>query len=100
MQGSRPAQVRPALVIQSDRFNTSRIQTVMVVVLTSNLALAEMPGNVLLEPEQSGLPKPSVVNVTQVATVNKVDLLERIHVLSADSMTRIEAGLRLVQGLD
>lgn len=100
VQGSRPANVRPSVVIQSDRFNASRIQTVMVVAVTSNLILADLPGNVPLEPEQSGLPQASVVNVTQVATVNKVDLLERVHVLSTDSMARVETGLRLVQGLD
>ncbi len=98
-QGSRPASVRPGVVVQAERFNRSRILTVVVVVVTGNLALAEMPGNVVLEPEQSGLEKTSVVNVTQIGTVNKADLLERVHHLSAETMTKIDAGLRLVQGL-
>ena len=100
VQGSRPASVRPGVVIQSERFNRSRIQTFVVVVVTGNLALAEMPGNVVLEPEQSGLQKTGVANVTQISTVNKPDLLERVHHLSAESMAKIEAGLKLVQGLD
>lgn len=100
VQGSRPANVRPGVVVQAESFNRSRIQTVVVVVITTNLALAEMPGNVALEPEQSSLEKTSVVNVTQISTVNKTDLLERVHTLSAESMAKIEAGLRLVQGLE
>ena len=99
-QGSKPADVRPGVVIQADRFNDSRLQTVLMAVVTTALRLAEMPGNVVLEPEQSGLPQISVVNVTQLATLNKTDLLERVHQLSSKNMVKIEAGLRLVQGLE
>ena len=97
--GSRPAMVRPFVVVQADFINRIRISTVFGLAVTSNLALAELPGNVILEPYQSGLPKTSVVNMTQIATLNKTDLLERVHHLSAETMTKIEAGLRLVQGL-
>jgi mRNA interferase MazF len=98
-QGSRPAQVRPFVVLQADFVNRTRISTVIGVAMTSNLALAEAPGNVVLEPHQSGLPQPSVVNVTQLATLAKGDLLEHRHHLSESSMAAIEAGLKLVMGL-
>lgn len=98
--GSRPANVRPGVVIQTDRFNHSRLRTVVMAVITTNLGLAEMPGNVVLEPGQSGLPQTSVVNVTQLATLNKTDLLERVHQLNAESMAAVEQGLRLVVGLE
>ena len=63
--GSRPANDRPVLVIQGDTFNESRLATVIVVVITSNTALATMPGNVLLSAHSSGLPKDSIVDVTE-----------------------------------
>jgi mRNA interferase MazF len=97
--GSRPAMVGPFVVVQADFINRIRISTVFGLAITSNLALAELPGNVVLEPYQSGLPKTSVVNMTQVATLNKTDLLEYVYHLSAESMAKIEDGLRLVQGL-
>ena len=97
--GSRPAKVRPAVVIQADTYNRSRLNTVLVAVVTSNLLRASAPGNVLLEPHESGLDQPSVVNVSQLATVNKTDLLERIHQLGPQSIRLIEAGLRQVLGL-
>ena len=97
--GSRPAKVRPFVVIQADFINRIRIGTVFGLAITSNLALAEATGNVVLEPQQSRLPKISVVNMTQIATLNKTDLLEYVSYLSAESMAKIEAGLKLVQGL-
>lgn len=97
--GSRPAKVRPFVVVQADFINRTRISTVFGLAITSNLALAELPGNVVLEPYQSGLPHTSVINMTQIATLNKTDLLERVHQLSTDTMTEVEAGLRLVLGL-
>ena len=88
------------MVIQADRFNDSRLQTVLMAVVTTALRLAEMPGNVVLEPEQSGLPQTSVVNVTQLATLNRTDLLERVHQLSAETMEQIEEGLRMVLDME
>lgn len=99
-QGSRPANVRPVVILQADFINKTRIRTVIGVAVTSNLALGEAPGNVVLEPHQSGLPRTSVVNVTQLATLDKGDLLEPLHHLSDESLARIEAGVRLVLGLD
>lgn len=98
--GSRPAQVRPFLVLQADFINVSRIRTVFGAALTSNLALAEAPGNVVLEPHQTRLPVTSVVNMTQLATLNKTDLIEHLHHLSEASMREVEAGLRRVTALD
>lgn len=90
---------RPVVVVQSNPFNESRIATVIVTVVTSNLNLAAAPGNVRLSKSDSGLPKPSVVNVSQVLTVDRELLTERVKMLPAQVMTRISDGLCLVLGL-
>lgn len=87
------------LVIQSNPFNESRISTVVVAAITSNLALAEAPGNVRIAKAESGLSKPSVVNVSQVITVDKSILTERIRALPMEAMHKVTGGLRLVLGL-
>lgn len=97
--GSRPAFVRPVLTVQADSFNRSRLATVIVAVLTSNLALASAPGNVLLEAHRTRLPKDSVVNVSALVTLNKTELTERVSELSVAAMQEVDAGLRLVLGL-
>ena len=97
--GSEPGYRRPVVVVQADEFNHSRINTVVVVMLTSNLRLAEAPGNVLLSARVTGLDKPSVANVSQVLTLDKNFLTERVGKLSANMMTELEAGLRLVLDL-
>jgi mRNA interferase MazF len=96
--GSRPGFRRPVLVIQSDSFNESRINTVIVAVVTSNVRLAQAPGNVLLERRQSRLPRNSVINVSQILTIDKVYLTERVSLLRPEIMARVEAGLKLVLG--
>lgn len=98
-RGSGPAYLRPVLVIQSERFNHSRIGTVISVAVTSNLALADAPGNVRLPKRSSGLPKDSVVNVSQLVTLNRAELVEYISMLSSPVMAKIDAGLRLVLDL-
>lgn len=98
-RGSGPGFRRPALVISDDAYNASAIRTVVVCVITSNLALAEAPGNVALEPRTTGLDRPSVVNVTQVFTVDKVDVEEPVGHLGADTMGLVDAGLRRSLGL-
>jgi mRNA interferase MazF len=98
-RGSAPALRRPAVVVQSDRFNESRIETVIVLAMTTNLRLAAMPGNVPVMTAVSGLPHDSVVNVTQVVTVDKENLLERIGTLPSAVIEEVEAGLRLVLAL-
>jgi mRNA interferase MazF len=90
---------RPVLVIQSNPFNESRIATVIVAVITSNLALTEAPGNVRVGKADSGLSKPSVVNVSQVLIIDRTFLTERVRALPAQAMRQVEDGLRLVLGL-
>jgi mRNA interferase MazF len=87
------------LVVQSNPFNASRIATVVVAVVTSNLALAMAPGNVRLHKSESGLSKPSVVNVSQVITIDRALLGKRVQALPGDAMGAVDAGLRLVLGL-
>ena len=94
--GSGPGYRRPVLVIQSNVFNASRIGTVVVAAITSNLELARAPGNVRLDKKQSHLPKESVVNVSQVATLDRRILSERVASLSHETMIRVDAGVRLV----
>ena len=94
--GSSPGYRRPVLVIQSNRFNRTRIQTVMVLILTSNLDLAPAPGNVLIRLKDSGLPKDSVANVTQVYTIDRTMLKEKVSVLPLSLVRAIEDGLRIV----
>lgn len=97
--GSGPGYRRPVLLIQADPFNRSRIRTVIVAVITKNTALAAAPGNVLLPAGDSGLPLDSVVNVSQLITVDKLLLTERAGSLPAEYMARVDAGLRLVIAL-
>ena len=97
--GSGPGFRRPVLVIQSDPFNESRISTAVVAVITSNLALAEAPGNVRTSKAETGLSRPSVVNVSQVVTIDKAVLTERVRMLPSATLTRVDEGLRLVLGL-
>ncbi len=96
---SGPGFRRPVLIVQSNPFNESRIGTVMVAVITSNLRLAAAPGNLRLAASQSGLAKPSVVNVSQVLTIDRQRLTQRVQSLGARSMGRVDDGLRLALGL-
>jgi mRNA interferase MazF len=84
------------LVVQSDDFNRSRIWTVVVVVLTTNLRLADAPGNVLVTKEDTALPRDSVANVSQVITLDKSFLTERVSQVSDRIMMVVEDGLRTV----
>ena len=97
--GSEPGFRRPVLVLQADEFNRSAIQTVVVVALTSNLDRAGAPGNVACRPRETGLSKPSVANVSQIATVDKRRLSERAGALPANALQQVEDGVRLVLGL-
>ena len=98
-QGSGPGYRRPIVVIQSDQFNESRISTVVIAVITSNLRLAAAPGNILLDKRESGLPRDSALNLSQVLTVDKSFLTERVGILSARTIAAMDAGLKLVMGL-
>lgn len=95
--GSAPGYRRPALMISSDRFNRSRIGTVIVAAITSNLRLADAPGNVALPDEL--LPRPSVVNVSQVLTIDRGQLDALIAPAPRTVMARVDDGLRLVLAL-
>ena len=98
-RGSEPGFRRPVLVVQADAFNRSRLRTVLCVVLTSNTRLIDAPGNVLLAPQATGLPRDSVANVTQVVTLDEDFLAERAGRIPPKLMARVDAGLRLVLGL-
>jgi mRNA interferase MazF len=97
--GAAPGYRRPVLLIQADAFTESRLATVVAVVITSNLRLAAAPGNVFLPADESGLPKDSVVNVSQIVTLDKQTLDEPIGHVSARTLTLIESGIRLVLDL-
>ena len=91
--GSGPGLLHPYVVIQNDIYNRSRLSTVVVCALTSNLKRAESPGNILLEEGEANLPKKSVVNVTQVYTVDKDDLTEKLGTLSFERVQQILDGI-------
>ena len=97
--GSEPGYRRPVLVIQADEFNRSAIRTVLCAAITSNLNLANAPGNVRVSSRSSGLPKASVVNVSQLLTLDRKRLTERVKGMDAQSMTQVDEGLRLVMSL-
>lgn len=97
--GSRPAKRRPVLVLQSDSYNDSRLATVLAAVITSNTALATMPGNVFLPAVVTGLPRDSALNVTALVTLNKTDLTERAGQVPQSLMHDVDRGLRRVLAL-
>lgn len=97
-RGSAPAWRRPVLVISADAFNRSRIKTVTVVAITSNLRLAAAPGNVALAAGAAGLDRDSVINVSQVVTLDKSDLSKRLGSLDGLNVEHVEAGMRLALG--
>jgi mRNA interferase MazF len=93
---SEPGYRRPVLVVQADSFNRSRIQTVIVAVITGNLELADAPGNVLLPAKLTGLPRDSVVNISQLLTLDRGFLTEQAGVLPARLQGAVDGGLRMV----
>jgi mRNA interferase MazF len=98
--GSEPDGRRPALVVQHDRFNRSAIRTVVVAAITSNLRLDAVPGNVRLRKGEGNLVRPSVVNVTQIRTMDRERLTDRIGALTPGRIREVLRGLALVLGLD
>jgi mRNA interferase MazF len=98
-QGSRPAKRRPIVVIQARPYNASRLNTVLVAAITSNTALESAPGNVFLPARASGLTRDSVVNVTQLVTMNKADLDGPIGNVPDHLMDKVDSGLRRVLGI-
>jgi mRNA interferase MazF len=98
--GSEPDGRRPAVVVQHDRFNRSAINTTVVAAITSNLRLAEAPGNVRLRKGEASLPRACVVNVSQVRTVDRERLGDRVGALSPLRIRQVIEGLALVLGCD
>ena len=94
--GSEPGYRHPHLIIQNNLFNTSNINTVVICALTSNIKRAQAPGNVLLKKGEANLPKKSVVNISQIYTVNKSDLIEKIGKVSVTRFNEILEGLKLL----
>lgn len=95
-EGSEPGYRRPFVVVQNNVFNQSRIRTVVVCALTSNLRRANAPGNVLLDAGEGGLSKASVVNVSQIFTVDKHELHEYIGTISSGQIQQIINGINLL----
>lgn len=95
---SAPGFRRPVVVVQGDPMNRSRISTVVSVPLTSNLKWALAPGNVRLSARETGLPKPSVANVSQVVTLDRRQLIERVGRLSKSRLEAVLSGIDVVLG--
>lgn len=95
-QGSEPGFRHPFLILQADSFNRSRLNTVVGLIVSSNIGLLDAPGNVLLRVGTVGLPRDSVVNVTQFATVDLDYLVERVGRVRPKILAKVEAGVRLV----
>lgn len=95
-KGSEPGFRRPVIIIQSNEFNKSKINTCIAVVITSNIRLAEAPGNIYLPNKSTNLPKDSVANVSQVITIDKSFLSEKIGKLNQNLLTKLSEGLKLV----
>ncbi len=94
--GSEPGYKRPLLIVQANEFNKSKINTIIAVVITTNLHLAGAPGNVLLSAKQSKLPKESVINISQIITIDKSFLTEKVHTISNKIVAIVEEGMKLV----
>jgi mRNA interferase MazF len=97
--GSEPGYKRPVLVVQDDEFNRSKLATVIVLSLTTNLELKNMPGCVLLKSQESGLNKDSVVNATQIRTIDRSRMIEHVGQLDDMVMFMIDNAIKRVMGL-
>lgn len=95
-EGSEPGYKHPHVIVQNNLFNHSRINTVLVCPLTSNLKRGDSPGNVLLSKREANLPKSSIVNVSQVFTVNKSQLGDYVGTLSPERMRQVLDGIQLL----
>jgi mRNA interferase MazF len=96
--GSGPGFRRPVVIVQGDSFNRSRISTVVCVALTSNMRWADAPGNVALTAKATGLPKDSVANVSQIVTLDRASLIERVGVLPVKKLELVLFGIDVVLG--
>lgn len=96
LSGSEPGYRHPHIVIQNNVFNTSNIRTVVVCALTSNISRFQAPGNVMLRKGEANLPKKSVINISQIYTVNKSELKEKIGQLSVKRFNEVLEGIKLL----
>jgi mRNA interferase MazF len=98
-KGSEPIGRRPGLVLQSDTLNDSKINTVIMLSITSTMKFGELPGNVVLSKGEANLPKRCVINVTQIKSVDKSSVRDKIGSLSKKRMDQVHEGLKLVMNL-
>lgn len=98
--GSEPGLRRPSVIVQSDSFNNSEMNTTVVIPMTSNTRLADFPGNVLLLPLESGLSKDSVVVTPQITVIDKARLVEKVGTIKKDSMMEIIDGIKILFGIE
>jgi mRNA interferase MazF len=97
--GSEPGYKRPVFIVQNDFFNNSRINTTIVIPLTTNLLLAEAPGNVLITGDESKLKKDSVMVISQIAAIDRKRLIERIKAVDGDIIKKVEDGVMFILGI-
>ena len=95
-KGSEPIGRRPGLVIQNDILNDSKLNTVIMLAITSTIKFGELPGNVILRKGEANLPKKAVINTTQIKSVDKKSIKEKIGTLSKRRMDDVYDGLKLV----
>ncbi len=98
-KGSEPIGQRPGLVIQNDILNDSNLNTVIMLAITSTMKLGELPGNIVLKKGEANLPKKCVVNVTQIKSVDKKSIKEKIGTLPKKRLDEVHEGLKLVMNL-
>ena len=98
-KGSEPVGRRPGLVIQADALNQSKLNTVVMLAITSTLKFGELPGNVAIRKGEANMPRSCVINVTQVKSVDKASLMDKIGTLSKAKMDEVNQGLELILGL-
>ena len=98
-RGSEPGYRRPVVIVSANAFNRSNIQTVIVVIITSNIRLADAPGNFKLARSKNGLSRDSVINVSQIITLDKLFLTEKISRLSVKQLSLLDTGIQLVLGI-
>jgi len=96
---SEPGYKRPVLIIQSDFFNNSRINTTIVIPLTTNLLLAEAPGNILVTGDESKLKKDSVMVVSQIEAIDRKRLIEKITAVDGEIIKKVEDGIMFILGV-
>ncbi len=99
-ESSEPGYRRPVLIIQSDHFNRSKINTIICIIINSNLKISEAPGNVLIKSNESNLPIDSVINISQIITLDKKFFTDCAGSVKRSTMKKVENGIKLVLNLE